>query len=142
MDERPANGATVLWLAACAESSSGWVICGNYAAQTDNVHLAHADTLVWVDPPRRVVMWRVVTRTVWRALLRKELWNGNREPLRNLFRWDPEHNIIRWAWIMWPRYRERYTRRMSDGTWDHVEVHRLTSTAEAHAFVARVAAAR
>jgi adenylate kinase family enzyme len=123
-------------------SPDGWVTCGNYAAQTGNRHVANADTLVWVDPPRRVVMWRVVTRTIRRALVREELWNGNRERLRNLVRWDPEHNIIRWAWITWPRYRERYTRRVRDGTWDHVDVHRLTTTAQVHAFVARAAAQR
>lgn len=119
-------------------SPHGWVTCGNYNSQTGDIHLAQADTLVWLDPPRRVVMWRVITRTVWRALLRKELWNGNREPLTNFYRWDPERNIIRWAWTRWPHYRERHTQRLSDGTWAHLDVHRLRTNAEADALVASV----
>jgi adenylate kinase family enzyme len=124
-----------------AASPDGWVICGNYNAQTGDIHIAQADTLVWVDPPRRVVMWRVFTRTVWRVITRKELWNGNREPLTNLYRWDPEQNIIRWAWVKWPHYRERNTRRLRDGTWSHLDVHRLRSTAEVDAFATWVEAA-
>lgn len=123
-----------------AASPNGWVTCGNYNTQTGDVHLARADTLVWLDPPRSVVMWRVITRTVWRAVTRKRLWNGNREPLRNLYRWDPEVNVIRWAWIKWPYYRKRNTRRLTDGTWDHLDVHRLTSNAEVEAFLAEARA--
>ena len=124
-----------------AASPRGWVTCGNYNTQTGDIHLAEADTLVWLDPPRSVVMWRVITRTIWRALTRKELWNGNREPLRNFYRWDPEQNVIRWAWVKWPQSRERNTRRLSDGTWAHLDVHRLRTRAEVGAFMDRVAAA-
>lgn len=52
-------------------------------------------------------MRQVIYRTLRRAILREVLWNGNREPWRNLFRWDPEHSIIRWSWTKWPIYRER-----------------------------------
>ncbi|WP_447943576.1 hypothetical protein [Microbacterium aurum] len=38
-----------------------------------------ADAIVWIDHPRRVVMRRVVGRTIRRALTREELWHGNRE---------------------------------------------------------------
>lgn len=127
-----------------ASSPHGWVTCGNYNAQTGDVHLARADTLIWLDPPRSVVMWRVITRTLWRAITRKQLWNGNHEPLSNLYRWDPEVNVIRWAWTKWPHHRERNARRLTDGTWDHLDVHRLTSDAEVDAFLAeaRVSAAQ
>lgn len=123
-----------------AASPRGWVICGNYLTQTGGIQYDHADTLVWLDPPRHVVMWRVITRTLWRALMRCELWNGNRERLANLYRWDPQENIIRWAWVKWPEYRQRYTRRMVDGTWDHLFVHRLTTNAQVDALLDQIAA--
>lgn len=124
-----------------AASPRGWVICGNYVTHTAGMQFARADTLVWVDPTRSLVMWRVITRTVWRGLTRKELWNGNRERLANLIRWDPEQSVIRWAWVKWPQYRERYARRMTDGSWDHLTVHRLTTNAEIAAFFEEVARA-
>jgi adenylate kinase family enzyme len=68
--------------------------------------LAHADTLLWLDHPRHVVMRRVTVRTVRRRIRREELWNGNVEPpLRTVFT-DPEH-LLRWAWKSHARTGER-----------------------------------
>ena len=61
-----------------------WVIDGNYSRVQDLVW-ARADTVVWLDLPRRVVMRRIIWRSVWRVAGRTELWNGNRERWRNLF---------------------------------------------------------
>lgn len=70
------------------------------------VLLAHADTLVWLDHPRHVVMRRVTVRTAVRRLRREQLWNGNVEPpLRTVFT-DPEH-LLRWAWKSHGRTGER-----------------------------------
>lgn len=70
------------------------------------VLLEHADTLVWLDHPRRVVMRRLVLRTARRRLRREELWNGNSEPpLRTVFT-DPEH-LLRWAWKSHSRMRDK-----------------------------------
>lgn len=56
-----------------------------------------ADLFVWIDLERAVVMWRVVRRTLRRALRNDALWNGNREPsLLTIFS-NPDH-IVRWAW--------------------------------------------
>lgn len=68
--------------------------------------LERADTLVWLDYPRWLVMWRVTRRTVTRRLRRLELWNGNYEgPLWRILV-DDEH-IIRWAWRTHREARER-----------------------------------
>ena len=41
---------------------------------------ADADTLIWLDLPLSLVMWRLVRRTVRRAATKEELWGtGNRE---------------------------------------------------------------
>src|SRR3712207_5102047 len=40
---------------------------------------ARADTVVWLDLPTRVMLTRLVRRTVRRRLRREELWNGNVE---------------------------------------------------------------
>src|SRR4051794_15261975 len=37
---------------------------------------ARADTLVWLDYPRRVVVWRAVTRSLRRIITRQRLWRG------------------------------------------------------------------
>ena len=58
-----------------------WVIDGNYSKVRDVVW-ARADTVVWLDLPRRTVMRRVIWRSSG-ASGRVELWNGNRERWQN-----------------------------------------------------------
>jgi len=67
-----------------------------------------ADTVIWLDLDRPIVMRRVVGRTVRRVLRREELWNGNREPVGNLFALNPEESIIRWAWTKHGPTRTKY----------------------------------
>lgn len=119
-----------------AAAENGWTICGNYQGVTWSTTMPRADTIVWLDLPKRVVMRRVTTRTVRRALTRQELWNGNREPLTNFYRWAPEKNIIRWSWTMHESYRQRYLDALTRGTWDHATVHRLRSVDEVAGFLA------
>jgi adenylate kinase family enzyme len=82
-------------VAAVAEGER-WVIDGNYSRVQDIVW-ARADTVVWLDLPRRTVMRRVIWRTLRRVGGRVELWNGNRERWRNFFALDKEESVIVWA---------------------------------------------
>lgn len=54
-----------------------------------------ADTLVWLDLPRRVALPRLLLRTIRRRILREELWNANVEPPLHTFFTNPSDNIIR-----------------------------------------------
>lgn len=120
-------------------ATRGWTICGNYATVTWSITMPAADTIVWLDLPRSIVIRRVTIRTLRRAIRREELWNGNREPLTNFYRWDPEQNIIRWSWTKHEHYRQRYRQAMADGIWDHAEVHRLRSVDAVSTFLAEAA---
>ena len=70
--------------AALDAATDGWVVCGNYSLVQEPVVWPRADTVVFLDVDRSVVMRRVVARTLRRVVRREELWNGNREPWRNL----------------------------------------------------------
>jgi len=116
--------------------SDGWVVDGNYSAVQDLVW-EQADTVVWLDPPRRTVMRRVVLRTLRRAITREQLWNGNREPLTNLYRLDPEQNLIRWVWTRYPEYVERYGQAAHDPANAHLRFFRLSTRTGIDALVGR-----
>lgn len=62
----------------------GWVLDGNYSVARD-ITLPLADTVVWLHLPFRVVYPRLARRTVVRSFQHAELWNGNRETLRQTF---------------------------------------------------------
>lgn len=88
---------------ALAAAGDRWVIDGNYDEIRDLVW-PRADLVVVLDLPRRVVMRQLVTRSVGRAALRHELWNGNRESFRNLVSTDDERNVVLWSWRTLHRY--------------------------------------
>jgi adenylate kinase family enzyme len=119
-----------------AVAVEGWVVDGNYSVVSDIVFGA-ADSIVWLDLPRTTVTWRVVRRTVARAVTRRTLWNGNRERLRQaLSLHDPERSIVAWAWTRHPVQRRRYAAMMADPAWGHLSFIRLRGPGEVAAFLA------
>ena len=79
---------------------------GNYGQVRDLVWRP-ADTLIWLDLPLSLVMWRLVRRTIRRATTREDLWGtGNRESLvRSFF---SRQSILLWALKTHRRNREKY----------------------------------
>lgn len=116
----------------------GWVVDGNYQAVLDLVW-DRADTVVWLDLPRPLIMRRVIKRSLRRSLTREVLWNGNREPLTNFYRLDPEKNVIRWAWVKHAGYSERYHAAMNDEANSHLRFVRLKTPREIETMLANAA---
>ncbi|HUZ68427.1 MAG TPA: hypothetical protein VMU65_01835 [Candidatus Saccharimonadales bacterium] len=82
----------------CCAADSAWVADGNYQTKGGDLVRERADTVVWLDLPRRTVMRQLLLRTLRHALRRERLWNGNRESLRDVLSSDPERSVIVWAW--------------------------------------------
>jgi len=55
-----------------------WIVAGNYTrTQAQFLHLA--DTIIWLDYPLPLVVWRQTTRTLRRVWKREPCCNGNYE---------------------------------------------------------------
>lgn len=117
-----------------ATSVGRWVVDGNYSAVHDVVW-SKADTVVWFDLPWPVVLSRTVRRTIRRVITREELWNGNREPLSNLWSFNPQKSIIAWAATRHRVYHRRYLAAEVDPRWSGLHFVRLRSQGEVDAFV-------
>ena len=98
---------------AAVVAGDGWVVDGNYSAVRDLVR-ARATRIVWLDLPRWRVMSQIVPRTLARVVLRRELWNGNRETWRGLLSRDPSESIILWAWTTHARRRREYSAQLDE----------------------------
>ncbi len=61
-----------------------WVAAGNYSSARDLLW-ARADTLVWLDLPLPLILWRLLRRTLRRVVRRETLWGGNQETWRGAF---------------------------------------------------------
>ena len=124
-----------------ATAQPAWVVDGNYRRFViEGPVWKRADTVVWLDLPRRTVMRQVIVRTVRRALTREELWNGNREPLSNFVSLDPLENVIVWAWVKHQDFARRYASAMNDPAWSHLRFVRIRSRAEAARWLSSVLA--
>jgi len=89
-----------------ALSGGGWVVDGNYSAVRD-LTIGQAETVVWLDYPIIVPLWRVLPRTVRRIIRQEELWNGNRETWRGaLFGRD---SLVVWIVKMHRTRRREFT---------------------------------
>ena len=117
-----------------AAAGEGWVMDGNYSAVRPLIW-ARADTVVWLDLPRRIVMGRLIGRTIRRLISRTELWNGNRESWQNLVRRDPQASIIAWAWHQHAVYQQRYAAAALDPAWVHLRFIRVASRREVRALL-------
>jgi adenylate kinase family enzyme len=111
---------------AMAAAPDGWVIDGNYARKLGDLVLERADTLVWLDVPLRVCLWRLWRRTWGRILRREELWSGNRESLRTAF-FMPD-SLFAWTISSHRRRRRTFPERLERHP--HLEVVRLRSQRE------------
>jgi len=129
---QPADPDELLGQITAVVATDGWVIDGNYrTVVAEGPVWRCADTVVWLDLPRATVMRQITARTLRRMVRREELWNGNREPLSNLWSWDPDRSVIRWAWTQHHEYQARYRSAMDSPTYRHLTFVHLRSHAEA-----------
>lgn len=136
---RPIDPDEFLARVAAIAGGDGWVIDGNYrSVVVDGPVWQRADTVVWLDLPRRTVMAQLVRRTLRRVIHRDVLWNGNRERLRSIVAWDRETSIIRWAWTQHAKYRERFGSAMTSPSLSHICFVRLRSRDEVDRWLASV----
>lgn len=128
------------FIAAVERATTGerWVTCGNYQRVSKPLIWQRADTVVFLDLPRTVVMRAIVHRSVRRAWRQEELWNGNRERFSNFFSPRKEDNIILWAWTQFGRYRTGYRADMGRPEYAHLTFIHLQSRLEVERWLATV----
>lgn len=116
-------------------SADEWVVDGNYtSAGAAEIVWPLADTIVWMDMPRSLVVRRVLGRTLGQLLRGEELWNGNRQRWRSLVDPRARRNPVLLAWTQHGETKRKLTRARASGAWDHAEVIHLTTPARAARF--------
>ena len=107
------------------------MIDGSYQSWIGQLALGKADVVVWLDLPLRVWLPRLLRRTVRRARSGEELWDGNRESLRQAF--GSRDSLILFTLRHFRARRRTYPERFA--TYDLV---RLRSQAEVDRFLRSV----
>jgi len=120
-----------------AEATRGdtWVVDGNYSVSRDLVW-SRADTVIWLDLPPAVMLWRTVRRTVARSWRREVLWGGNRESIWNAF--VGKDALIPFFIRTYRGRRRRFERELARPEHAHLRLHRFHSSAEAEQWLRSV----
>jgi hypothetical protein len=108
-----------------------WVIDGNYELTRDIVWI-RAQVLIWMDYPLRVVLWRLLKRTVQRLMTGAVFANGNRE---RLWRLIGPNSIFLWAIRSQRPRRSKFEALLATTRYAHLVVFRLRSPREADAWL-------
>ena len=131
------------WSAVVAEAVAGeaWVVDGNYSVVARVHTLPRATDVVWLDYPRRVLLQRVVRRSIVRALSGQELWagTGNRESFARWLRWD---HPIRYTWDTFARNRALRAELFESEMLSRARKHRFLSPGETNAWMNALGAPR
>ena len=106
-----------------------WIIDGNFSATLD-VRLAACDTVIFLDLPRAVCLWRVLKRALtYRDGSRPDMADGCRERI------NPE--FLLWVWNYPARSRPKVLGLLEKHCADKT-IMRLSSRAEIEGFLAKV----
>ncbi len=119
-------------------SQKGWIVEGLWEFKIGDFILRHANTLVWLDPPLLVVLWRLWWRTVPRIIKRTALWNGNRETWRGAF--GGRRSLFGWAIHRHGLLRRTLPQRLTSPEYAHLTLVRLRSSADVRRWIAELPA--
>lgn len=109
-----------------AIASECWVVDGNYTRSAAPIVWGQADTLIWLDYPLRINLWRIWKRTWSRFLRREALWEaGNKENLwKHFFTRD---SLFLYAWESHPKKQQQYSEIFASPEYANYRRIRLTS---------------
>lgn len=117
---------------AAALAGDCWAVAGNYSKVRD-ITWGRADTLVWLDYPLPLILWRLLRRTIRRVVTQEELWGGNRERFWTQF--ASRDSLFLWAIQTYGRRRREYPAALAQPAYAHLAVWRFRRPAETAAWL-------
>ncbi len=110
-----------------ALAGPAWVVDGNYAKVRDIIW-PRADTLIWLELPLAVVLWRLFWRTLRRVVTREELWNGNKETFRGAF--FSQDSLLVYVFKSRKKHRQTYPDLFQQPEYSHLRLIHFRTTAQ------------
>jgi adenylate kinase family enzyme len=128
---RQAEREEFLGYVSAAVEADGWVIDGNYSIIRPAVW-PKVDTIIWLDYPLPLCLWRMWKRTFRRWAHREVLWNGNREYLWKHF--FTKKSLLLWVLQSHGKKRKEFDRLFSSGELVDKQLFRIRSPRDANRF--------
>ncbi len=103
-----------------------WVMDGNYSMARDIIW-HYADTLIWLDFPLPVILYRLIRRSLRRIIHKETLWNGNRETWRGLL--FSRDSLLLWALKKHKLRRREFLALFQEPDFAHLTIYRFRTPA-------------
>jgi len=115
---------------AAATAGVEWIVDGHYERVWASIW-PNVDTVIWLDLPLRVLLWRGFIRS-WKRIRDHELlWGTNRESItRQLQVWNTDKSLVGWLLASYGGRRQAYVTATVDPRWSHIRFIRICSSAE------------
>ncbi len=112
-----------------------WILDGNYT-RTIPIKWEKVDTVIWLDYPFLITLFRAIRRAFLRSLTQEELWEGtgNRESFKKSF--FSNDSIILWMIKTHNQVRKKYESYIVDSKFSHIKFIRLRSDRDVEFFLA------
>ncbi|MEU3791291.1 P-loop NTPase family protein [Streptomyces fructofermentans] len=88
-----------------------WIVDSIGSSEVRDLLWERADGVLWLDYPRRVVMPRVLRRSLRRTVARERVFGGNRETWAG---WLSREHPVWWSWSQHASRRDEIERRTRD----------------------------
>ena len=113
-------------------STDRWILDGNYT-RTIPIKWNRVQTVVYLDLPFHVVLYRIIKRSLLRGIRKEELWHGNRETVwKHLFTSD---SMILWTIRNFQKNRKKYSELFAREEYSHIKFVRLRNKREVECFI-------
>lgn len=108
-----------------------WIVDGNYRTKARDIIWQRAQTVVWLDYPLPIILWRVCQRSITNIYNRRDLWeNGSRETLRKQFL--GKNSFLLWTIATHTPRRRRLLQAMQVDANSHLDFVQLRSPLHTH----------
>lgn len=126
-----------------ATRGDAWVVAGSYTQFAQRTFWPRLDTVVWLDLPVPLLVWRVLRRS-WRHWRTRELlWGTNVERFwPQLALWRKDDSLVYWVVSAQRGKRRGMRAAMADPRWTHIHFIRLASVDEIESFASTIEAKR
>ncbi len=114
-----------------ATSGESWTVSGSYTNDAQATFWPRLDTIIWLDLPMPVLLYRVLHRS-WRRWRDKELlWGTNYETFwGQLAVWRGEDSLVWWIVSQHHRKRRAMLDYIVDPQWGHIRFIRFRTAAQ------------
>lgn len=118
---------------AMENAATGWVLDGLYT-RTVPIILGRVDTVIWLDYPFHINLYRLTKRTLGRVISQKKLWknSNNKESLKMML---SKESIFVWLMKSYPKNRKKYFNLMHNPAYQHIQFIHLTSPKQTRHFL-------